>query len=74
MLVSMVLSRFTGVMGRMEPVPVSDMGVVRRFLVIAGFMELGRFAMMSCRVFVVFCRLVVVFCACIHTHASPFFR
>ena len=68
MLVGMVLSRFTGVVGRLEPVPVGDMGVVRRFLVVAGFMVYGSFAMMSCRVFVVFCRLVVVLCACMHTH------
>ena len=52
----------------MEPMPVSDMGVVRRLLVIAGFMVQGSFAMMSCRLFVVFCRLVVVLCACVHTH------
>jgi hypothetical protein len=68
MLVGMVLGRFTGMVGRMEPVPVSDMGVVRGFLVIAGFMVFGSFAMMSCRVFVVFCRLLVVLCACMHTH------
>ncbi len=30
MLVGMVLRRFTGVVGRMKSVPVSDMGVVRR--------------------------------------------
>ena len=70
MLAGMVLSRFTGVVGRMEPMPVSDMGVVRRLLVIAGFMVQGSFAMMSCRLFVVFCRLVVVLCACVHTHTS----
>ena len=70
MLVGMVLSRFTGVVGRLEPVPVGDMGMVRRFLVVAGFMVHGSFAMMSCRVFVVFCCLVVVLCACMHTHTS----
>jgi hypothetical protein len=58
MLVGMVLSRFTGMVGRLEPVSVSDMGVVRRFLVVAGFMVHGSFAMMSCRVFVVFCALL----------------
>jgi hypothetical protein len=68
MLVGMVLSRFTGVVARVQPVPVRDMGVVSRFFVIAGFMVFGSFAMMNCCVFVVFCRLVVVFCACMHTH------
>src|ERR1017187_9380682 len=57
-----------GMVGALEPVPVGDMGMVRRFLVVAGFMVHGSFAMMSCRVFVVFCCLVVVLCACMHTH------
>lgn len=68
----MVFSRFTSVVDRMEPMPVSDMGVVRSFLVIAGFMVPGSFAMMCCRVFVLFCSPVVVFCACMRTHnVSP---
>jgi hypothetical protein len=61
MLVGAVFSGFLGVMRRMKPVPVSDVRVVRRFLVIAGFMMLGSFAMMSRCVFVVFYRLLVVF-------------
>jgi hypothetical protein len=68
MLVGMVLRGFRGVMRRMESVAGSDMGVVRRLLVIAGFMVLGSFAMMSCRVFVVFCRLLVVLGAGMFTH------
>jgi hypothetical protein len=44
------------------------MGMVRRFLVIARFMMSGSFAMVSCRVFVVFCRLIVVICAHMGTH------
>ncbi len=59
-LIGMVFSRFTGVVGRMEPMPMSNMGVVRSLFVITGFMVLGSFTMMSCRVFVVFCRFVVV--------------
>ena len=54
MFVGMVLRGFRGVMRRMEPVAVSDMGVVRRLLGIAGFMVFGSFAMMDCCVFVVF--------------------
>ena len=60
MLVGMVFGRLGGVMGRMKPVPLSDMGVVRRFLMVAGVMVLGSFEMMSCCVFVVFCRHLVV--------------
>ena len=60
MLVGMVFGRLGGVMGRMKPVPLSDMGVVRRFLMIAGVMVLGSFEMMSCCVFVVFGRHLVV--------------
>jgi hypothetical protein len=37
-LVGMVFGRFTSVVDRMEPMPVSDTGVVRGFPVIAGFM------------------------------------
>jgi len=73
MLVGMLFSRFTGVVRRVESVPMSDVGVVRRFLMIAGFMVFGSFAMMSCCVFVVFCRLRVVLCTCMRTHnQSPF--
>jgi hypothetical protein len=72
-LVGMVFSRFTRVVGRMEPMPVNKTGVVRRLFVITGLMVLGSFAMMSCRLFVAFCRFVVVFSACTSTHnVSPF--
>jgi hypothetical protein len=68
MFVGMVLRGFRGVMRRMEPMAVSDMGVVRRLLVIAGFMVFGSFAMMNCCVFVVFCRLLVMLGAGMCTH------
>ncbi|MGO9262624.1 MAG: hypothetical protein ACLQU1_41035 [Bryobacteraceae bacterium] len=75
MLVGMVFSRLSGVVCRLKPMPVSDMRVVRRCLVIARFMVLGSFAMMSCRMFVVFSRLVVVLCAFMRIHnVSPFVR
>lgn len=56
MLAGVVLGRFPGVMRRVKPVPVSDMRVVRRFLVIPACVVLGSFPMMSRRLFVVFCR------------------
>jgi hypothetical protein len=39
---------------------VRAVGVVSRLLVVAGFMMLGGFAVMLCRVLVVFCGLVVM--------------
>ena len=71
MLVGMVFGRFAGVMCRMKRVPLSDMRVVRRFLVIAGFMVRGSFAMMSSCLFVVFCRLFVVLGTFVGCHESP---
>src|ERR1035441_5331549 len=68
MLIGMLLGRFLRVMCRMESMAVSDMGMVRRFLMIAGFMMFGGFAMMNGSVFVVFCRFLVVCCAGMCTH------
>jgi hypothetical protein len=56
----MVFGRLAGVMCRIKPVPVCDVRVVRRFLVIAGFMVLGSLAMMSRCLFVMFCCLLVM--------------
>jgi hypothetical protein len=60
MLVGMVFGRFACMVRRMQAVSVSDMRVVRRLLVIPGFMVSSGFAMVSRCVFVVFCCLVVV--------------
>jgi hypothetical protein len=60
MRVGMVLGGFAGVMCRMKSMPLRDMRMVRRDLVIARFMMFGSFAMMRGCVFVVFCRLLVV--------------
>lgn len=68
MLVGMVLGRFRRVMRRMESVAVSDMGVVGRFLVIAGFVMFGGFAMMNGSVFVVFGGFLVMLCAWMCAH------
>ena len=70
-LVRMVFGRFVGVMCRMKRVPLSDMRVVRRFLVIARFMVRGSFAMLSGCLFVVFCRLLVVLGTFVGCHGSP---
>ena len=71
MLVGMVFGRFAGVMCRMKRVPLSDMRVVRRFLVIAGFMVGCAFAMMGGCLFVVFCCLLVVLGTFVGCHKSP---
>jgi hypothetical protein len=71
-LVGMVFGRFLGVVRCVNSVPHRDVGVVGRFRVIAGFVMFGSFAMMRCRVFVVFCRLLVVVCACMHTLTFAF--
>ena len=47
---------------------VGAVGVVRRLLVIAGFMMLGGFPVVNGSVFVVFRRFLVVFCAWMCTH------
>jgi hypothetical protein len=68
MLVGMVFGRFRRMMRRMESVAVSDMGVVRCFLVISGFVMFGGLAMMNGSVFVVFGGFLVVLCTGMFTH------
>jgi len=68
MLVGMVLGRFRRVVRRMERVAGCDVGVVRGFRVIAGFMMFGGLAMMNGSVFVVFGGFLVVLCAWMCTH------
>jgi hypothetical protein len=60
MLIGMVFGGLAGVMCRIKPVAVCDVRMVRRFLVIAGFMVLGSFAMMNRCLFVMFCCLLVM--------------
>ena len=55
--VRMTFGRFAAVVRGMKRVPVSDERVVRRFLLVAGFMVFGSFAMMCGCMFVVLCRL-----------------
>ena len=52
----------------MAGVAMRAVGVMRRFLVIAGFMVFGGFAVMFCRVFVVLGGLVMVLDACVVAH------
>ncbi len=59
-LARVVFGRLAGVMRRIESVSVSDVRVVSRLLVLAGFMMLDSFTMMGCCPFVMFCRLLVV--------------
>jgi hypothetical protein len=54
----------------MAGMAVSGVGVMPRLLVIAGFMMLGSFAMMLCRVLVMFGSLVMVIDACVVAHGA----
>jgi hypothetical protein len=60
MLVGMQLGRFAGMVAGVQPVAVSDMGVVRRRLVIAFFVVLRGFAVVGRGVLVVLGRFAVV--------------
>jgi hypothetical protein len=55
------LGRFTRMMRRMQMVPMSSMGMMRRRLVFASTMMLGRFAMVLRGMFVVFSGFRVMF-------------
>jgi hypothetical protein len=77
---SLVLAVMLGVMTAgldmmmfgMAGMAVGAVGVVRRLLVIAGFMMLGGFAMMLCGVLVMFGSLVMMVDACVVAHVfSP---
>jgi hypothetical protein len=60
MLVGMQLGRFAGMVAGVQPVAVSDMGVVRRRLVIAFFVVLRGFAVVGRGMLVVLGRFAVV--------------
>ena len=55
------LGRFTRVMRRMQMMPMRSMRMMSRQFVFASTMMLGRFAMVLCRVFMVFSGFRVVF-------------
>jgi hypothetical protein len=55
------LGRFTGVMRRMQMMPMGGMGMMRRHFVFASSMMLSRFAMVLRRVFMVFSGFRVMF-------------
>ena len=59
-LIGVVLSGFFGMMGSVHCMPVSDVGVVAGFFVIARFVVLGCFAMMSRCVFMMFRSLLMM--------------
>lgn len=59
----MMFSRFSRVMCSVLTVPMCDVRVMGRFLVISAFVMLGGLAMMFGRVFVMFCGVSVVLCA-----------
>jgi hypothetical protein len=73
MLIGMVFGDLAGVVCGMQGMSMSDMGVVPRLLVVAGFVVPGGFALMSCCMFVVFCRLVVVLDAFVFRPVFSFF-
>ncbi len=68
-----LLGRFRGVMRSVMEVALSRVGVVRRGLVIAGFVMFGGLAMMSSGVLVVLGCLGMMFC-CLLGHVSSFGR
>jgi len=68
MLVGMVLGRFFRVVSGVKPVSMGDMRMVRRLVMIAGFVMLGGFKVMSSRVLVVFRCLLMVFRAWVSRH------
>jgi hypothetical protein len=55
------LGRFTRVMRRMQMMPMRGMRMMRGYFVFASPMMLGRFAMVLCRVFMVFGGFHVMF-------------
>jgi hypothetical protein len=58
------------VLGRMQGVTVRDLGMMRRFFVIAGPVVLGGFAMMLGRILMMFRRHFVVFMNVMVAHRS----
>ena len=58
---NVALGRFTGVMRRMQMMPMGSMGMMRRHFVFASSMMLGRFAMVLRGVFMVFSGFSVMF-------------
>jgi hypothetical protein len=61
MLFGMVFGRFLGVVDRSEPMSCGDFGMVRSFLMAAGFVMLRRLSMVFCCKLVMFGRLLVMF-------------
>jgi hypothetical protein len=55
-------------LGRMQRVPVRDLGMVRRLLVISGLVVLGGLAMMLCRVLVMIGGMLMVFVNLVVAH------
>jgi hypothetical protein len=63
MLVGMVLAGFFSMVGGVHRMSVGDVGVVAGLFVVAGFVVLGRFAMMCRRVFMMFGGLMMMICS-----------
>jgi hypothetical protein len=71
-LIGMMFGGFTRVVGGMEPMALRYMSMVRGLLVIAFAMVLGRCAMMSRGMFVVFCCFSVMLGTFVLCHAVSF--
>ncbi|HME06402.1 MAG TPA: hypothetical protein VKG25_05100 [Bryobacteraceae bacterium] len=62
-----VLAGFFSMMRRQGVMAMGEVGVMTRFLVVAGFVLVSGRVMMLCRVFVMFSRLAMVVC-CFFRH------
>ncbi|UGY13008.1 hypothetical protein [Bradyrhizobium septentrionale] len=63
-------ARLGVVMLGMAGVTVGGVGVMRRLVMVAGFVVLGGFAVMTCRVLVMLSCLVVMLNACVVAHGD----
>jgi len=70
-LVGVVLPGFFGMMGGVHRMSVGDVGMVPALFVIAGFVVLRCFPVMSGRVFMMLRRRVMVFCSLVSHRGSP---
>jgi hypothetical protein len=71
--VRMMFSSFAGMVRRMQPVPVSDIRVVRGLFVVPGLVLFGGFAVVGRGMFVMFSRFSVMFRSFVVFHSHILF-
>ena len=72
--VGVVFGRFLGVVCRVEPVAVRDVGVMGGLFVVSVGLVFGSFAVVSRSMLVMFSRLFVVFSSIVLVHRNILFR